>query len=90
MPPAAIAAVAAVVSAGAGVYGTIASSQKKPPEPTPLPPAPKPEDAAKKAQEEIDKKRKARLLTGGQTVLTSTLGAPDVSSETAPKTLLGG
>ena len=75
--------------AAATVPTAIMASQK-PPEPTPLPPAPKPEDAAKKAQEEIDKKRKARLLTGGQTVLTSTLGAPDVSSETAPKTLLGG
>ena len=56
----------------------------------PLPAAPKPEDAAGVAAAEVERKRRMRMLAGGETVLAGnakpTLGSSGGSS---PKSLLG-
>ena len=48
-----------------------------------------PSEAAAKAKEEAERRRKAQILSGGQTLLTSTLGAPVASENAMQKTLLG-
>ena len=54
-------------------------------QPSPMPAAPTPEDANAKAKEAADKKRRMRLLAGGQSILTD--AAPGGGGNA--KTLLG-
>ena len=83
--------IAAIVTAGATVYGAVSSAQNRTPKPQDLPAAPSPVDAAAKAKEEADRQRRIRALSGGNTILTSdTLGSSAATTNTAPKTLLGG
>ena len=68
-------AVGATVGIATGVKslvggGKSASAQEAAPEPKPLPSAPKPEDAAKKAESEVTRRRRISLLSGGRTNIT--------------------
>jgi hypothetical protein len=86
-----IAALTGVAATGYGIYQGISSANNKPEAPqTPELPkmdaAPTPESSEVAAKAALDKKRRAMLLTGGRTILTSE--AP--SAGTTGKTLLGG
>ena len=83
----ALTGLAGLASAAAGL------KKQKAPSPPPVaaaPPAPKVEDAAAKAQADLDKRRRTLLSTGGQTQYTGPGGAPILSGQTSSPTLLGG
>lgn len=88
---AALAPILTAATAAVGLYSGIKSlttKQEKPPEPAKLPEAPKPGDAQAQAAQEMQKRRRASLLSGGETDLTK--GAAVVPGmNVAKKSLLG-
>jgi len=89
----AIASIAGIFGIGSSIKSLVSSparaqSPAPAPEPKPLPPPPKIEDAKKKAEDQVARRRKISLLSGGRTNITR--GQSLVSeSDVARKSLLG-
>lgn len=84
----------AVVGGGLSIASSVRSLISKPPSAStpksqPLPPTPKIEDATKKAQAEVERRRRISLLTGGQTNVTGGAGAVVPEVNIGRKSLVG-